>query len=579
MSENQHKELVNNIIKANNMYMQAWSDLLEKNKDSIEYNLAHMQKELNVIYNKVIADPLMLWQHTLELYQDYIALWKNSINSADNDVPHERSNVFRAEEWHSHPVYKFYKHLYRINSDWVLSLARKISETDSPKNAKRTEFFTKLIVDAMAPTNIPWINPRVVKETLETSGMNLIKGAANFLKDSNMVKDGYFGITITDFDKFTFGENIAATPGNVVYKNELIELINYSPAAKTVYEVPLLMVPAWINKYYIFDLSQERSFVHWLVEKGYNVFIISWINPTSKHAKVDFEDYMQDGILAALDYVKENLKVNKVNCLGYCLGGTLLAITAAFLAKQNNHSIKTASFLTTLLDFEDSGDIGLLIDDEAIGHIEDRMSEKGYLDGNAMAQTFNMLRANDMIWSYYVDNYFMGKTPKAFDILYWNSDPTRLPMKMHSYYLRNMYQNNLLIQPNKLKMLNVPIDLGLIKIPTYTLATSKDHIAPWGSVLKSHNAFRGKKQFVLADSGHVAGVINPPEQKKYCYWVNDNNVQDPAQWRVSAKKHNYSWWDHWHKWMKPAAGERIAVTKLPSLTALYKAPGAYVLTK
>jgi polyhydroxyalkanoate synthase len=372
------------------------------------------------------------------------------------------------------------------------------------------------------------------------------------------------------------GQNLAMTQGKVILQNDLMQLIQYQALTDKVHATPILIIPAWINKYYILDLQKTNSFVRWLVEKGYTVFMVSWVNPDISHNKKQFEDYMKEGALAAIAKVTEVTKEQQINLIGYCLGGTLLAATAAYLkAKQPKSSpIKTATFLTSLIDFCDVGDIGVFIDEVQISMLEKRMSEKGYLDGYEMAHTFSMIRANDMIWSFYINNYLLGKDPFPFDILYWNADSTRLPAKMHSFYLRNMYKDNLLVKPNKMKINGTGIDLGIIDLPVYILSTQDDHIAPWKSTYKATQIYKGKTRFVLSGSGHVAGVINHPDRNKYFYLINDEIPSSPEAWLNKAKEKQGSWWNDWDKWASSQSGQKVAARKIS--LALEDAPGSYV---
>ena len=395
--------------------------------------------------------------------------------------------------------------------------------------------------------------------------------------------DGQFRISMTDESSFEMGRNIAMTPGKVIYENDLMQLIQYTPIKEQVYSVPLLLVPAWINKYYIFDLTGERSFIHWLTQKGYTVFVVSWVNPDEKLGRKNFEDYLQEGPLTALDVIEDITGSDQTALIGYCLGGTLSSIALSYLKSiKEDHRIASVTYLTTLVDFADAGEISVFIDDSQLESLESRMSERGYLDASEMATTFNMLRANDLIWSFVINNYLLGKQPFPFDLLYWNSDSTRMPATMHAFYLRNMYQKNQLIKPNGLTLLDTPINLTKIKTPSYILATREDHIAPWMSAYVATQTYDGDVTFTLADSGHVAGVVNPPKKKKYCYWTNDALPPKAEDWFKTAEEHPGSWWDHWHSWQKALAGDKVKAKKRPG-NQRYKpiepAPGRYAKVK
>ena len=386
---------------------------------------------------------------------------------------------------------------------------------------------------------------------------------------------------MTDESHFTLGETIATTPGKVVFQNELMQLIQYAPSTETVFRRPLLVVPPWINKYYVLDLRPKNSFVRWAVSKGYTVFMISWINPDERQAEKTFEDYMLEGPLAALDAIEQATGERGVAAIGYCLGGTLTAATLAYLAAKGDKRIRSATFFASLVDFAEPGELGVFIDDAQIDSLEAMMAEKGYLDGRNMATTFSMLRANDLIWSFVVNNYLLGREPMPFDLLFWNSDSTRMPAAMHGYYLRKMYQENLLAQPDALSLAGVPIDLRRVDVPTYIVATREDHIAPWQSCFAACGLYRGQRRFVLGASGHIAGIINPPAGGKYGYWIGPvEESQDADAWLAAAERHEGSWWDDWHGWQRRRAGGKKVPARAPGAGALKPiedAPGSYVM--
>jgi polyhydroxyalkanoate synthase len=420
-----------------------------------------------------------------------------------------------------------------------------------------------------------------MRTMIETNGESVVSGLTMLLADLEK-GDGSFRISMTDENAFTLGKNIAATPGQVVYENDLMQLIQYAPATEKVYKTPLLLIPAWINKYYILDLTAERSFVKFLTERGYTVFVISWVNPDEKLGRKRFDDYLREGPLAALDVIESITKVKQTAIVGYCLGGTLTAILLSYLRAIGEESrVVSATYLTTLVDFAEAGEISVFIDDTQLESLEDRMSERGYLQASEMATTFNMLRANDLIWSFMVNNYLLGKHPFPFDLLYWNSDSTRMPATMHAFYLRNMYQQNNLIKPGGITLLDVPINLTKIKTPAYILATREDHIAPWTSAYVATQVYDGDVVFSLADSGHVAGVVNPPAKNKYCYWESANVPPKAEDWLKHAKQHPGSWWTHWDRWQAKRLGPKVAGRK-PGSTR-YKpiepAPGRYAKVK
>ena len=459
-------------------------------------------------------------------------------------------------------------------------MQRTVSDVEGvdSRTAKKIDFYTRQFVDAMAPSNFLMTNPEVIKATMDSNGENLVKGLKNMLEDLER-GEGTLRISMTDYDAFEVGKNLAITKGKVVFQNELMQLIQYSPTTEKVHKAPVLIIPAWINKFYILDLQPENSYVKWLVEHGYTVFMISWVNPDEKLGKKAFDDYLLEGPLAALDAIEKATGEKEITAIGYCLGGTLLSITLAYLAsKKQEKRIKSATFLTTMLDFSDAGELSVFIDEEQLKSLENKMESTGYLEGKDMAVTFNMLRANDLIWSFVVNNYLLGKDPFPFDLLYWNSDSTRMPAIMHSFYLRNMYQNNLLIKKGGIKLAGVPIDLSTVKTPAYFLSTREDHIAPWKSTYAGTKALGGPVRFVLAASGHIAGVVNAPHKKKYCHWVNDKNPATADAWINSSKEEAGSWWVNWNKWVHPFAGEMVKARKPGDgkLKPIADAPGSFV---
>jgi polyhydroxyalkanoate synthase len=387
---------------------------------------------------------------------------------------------------------------------------------------------------------------------------------------------------MTDPKAFRIGENVATTPGKVVYQTDLMQLVQYAPTTPTVARRPLLIIPPWINKFYILDLREKNSFIRWAVGQGHTVFVVSWVNPDKRHAEKDFADYMFEGPLAALDAIEKATGEREVNVIGYCLGGTLLGATLGYMAAKNDRRIVSATFFVALLDFSIPGELGVFIDEEQVANLERRMNERGYLEGTEMGGTFNLLRSNDLIWSFVVNNYLMGKEPFPFDLLYWNSDSTRMPAKMHSYYLRNMYMKNLLREPGGIALGGVPIDLSKAKVPAYFISTIEDHIAPWKSTYKGATALGGKVRFVLGGSGHIAGIVNPPGANKYCYWTNPKLADAPEKWQELAERHEGSWWTDWQAWIAALNGDEIVPARVPGeggLQAIEDAPGAYVAVR
>src|SRR4051794_1120394 len=419
-------------------------------------------------------------------------------------------------------------------------------------------------------------NPEVLRATIESRGENLLNGLKNLLDDLERGK-GHLHISMTEMTAFKIGENVAATPGKVVYQNDLIQLIQYAPTTETVKRRPLLIMPPWINKYYILDLRPRNSFIRWAVEQGHTVFVISWVNPDERLAKKNFEDYMREGPLAALDAIEQATGERTANVIGYCLGGTVLAATLAYMTAKRDNRVKSATFFVTMVDFKEAGELSVFIDEEQLHALEERMQKKGYLEARDMHTTFNMLRANDLIWSFVVNNYLLGKQPFPFDLLYWNADSTRMPAAMHSFYLRKMYQQNLLAQPGGITLGGVPIDLRKIKTPAFLLSTREDHIAPWRSTYAATHLYSGPIKFVLSASGHIAGVVSAPGGK--CgHWANDNLPPSPDEWFAGATPHLGSWWPVWDEWITQLDSGRVPAREPGGgkLTIIEDAPGSYV---
>jgi len=531
---------------------------------------------------QMMADPTRLMQAQMNLWQDYMRLWQSTTRRlmggpAEPVVePEAGDRRFKHEDWEENQIFDFIKQSYLLTARWMQSTVRDVEGLDD-KTAKKVDFYTRQFVDALAPSNFVMTNPEVLRATLESGGDNLVKGLENLLGDLERGK-GRLSIRMTDTEAFELGVNIAVTPGKVVYQNDLIQLIQYEPTTEQVYKRPLLIVPPWINKYYILDLREKNSFVRWAVEQGHTVFIVSWVNPDEKLAKKTFTDYLLEGPLAALDAIAQATGETEVNAIGYCLGGTLLACTLAYMAVNRDERIKSATFFTTMTDFTDAGELGVFIDEEQLTALEEKMSKTGYLEGADMATTFNMLRANDLIWSFVINNYLLGKDPFPFDLLYWNSDSTRMPAAMHSYYLRRMYQENDLVNHGAIELDGAPIDLRKVKVPSFILSTREDHIAPWKSTYAATQLFSGPVRFVLAASGHIAGVVNPPAAQKYSHWTNVKNPKSPESWFRSAKESPGSWWPEWAKWVAKFAGAKISA-RTPGngkLKVIEDAPGSYV---
>lgn len=526
-------------------------------------------------------DPARLLAASTAFWKDYTHLWQQSwqkmMGKEAAPVVTVKDKRFADDTWQQNAVFDFIKQSYALTAGWVQHVIRDTPGIDA-KSRNKIEFFTRQWLDAASPSNFWMTNPEALKQVIDTGGESLLRGFKNLLEDIER-GDGELKISMTNPTAFRLGENMASTPGQVIYRNEMMELIQYAPTTNMVGATPLLIIPPWINKYYILDLQEQNSFVRHAVENGHTVFMISWINPDASHAQKSFEDYMAQGPLAALDVIDKICGTNTTNIVGYCLGGTLLSATLAYLHHHGRQSrVNSATYLVTMVDFSEPGDLGVFIDDMQITALETHMFQRGYLEASAMATTFNLLRANDLIWSFVVNNYLLGREPMPFDLLYWNADATRMPATMHSYYLRQMYLNNRLCKPNALKMLNTPIDLTQIETPSYILATRDDHIAPWRSAYACTQIYKGPTTFVLAGSGHIAGVINAPAANKYGYWTNSIKPISPDSWLESASEHKGSWWLHWDSWLKQFSGHQVPARQPGSrdYQPLEAAPGSYV---
>ena len=531
---------------------------------------------------RLMANPGKLFEAQLGFWQDYMTLWQNTAKRMMGMAPEpvidapEGDRRFKDEAWRDNEVFDFIRQSYLLSARYIQDVVKETEGLD-PKTAQKVDFYARQFIDAMSPSNFVLTNPEVLRRTAETGGENLLKGLSNLLGDLERGK-GKLRIKMTDMEAFELGRNIAVTPGKVIYQNDLMQLIQYQPTTETVLKRPLLIGPPWINKFYILDLRAKNSLVRWAVAQGHTVFVISWVNPDAALAEKGFEDYMTEGYLAALDAIEQATGEREINAIGYCLGGTLLGSTLAYMAARKDKRIASATFFVTMLDFEEAGELGVFIDEEQLKSLEDKMNRRGYLEGSEMATTFNMLRANDLIWSFVVNNYLLGNDPFPFDLLYWTADSTRMPARMHSFYLRKMYQENRLKDPGGISLGGVPIDLRAIKVPAYFLSTREDHIAPWKSTYRGTRLLGGKNRFVLAASGHIAGVVNPPEGGKYSHWINPELPADPEAWLAGATEIAGSWWPDWHRWVSALAPEKVPA-RVPGdgkLAPIEDAPGSYV---
>ncbi|MDR3424015.1 MAG: class I poly(R)-hydroxyalkanoic acid synthase [Alphaproteobacteria bacterium] len=534
--------------------------------------------------SRILSDPMGYAHSQMALWQHYADLSRLSclrlmgLPFAPVAEAPAGDKRFKAPDWQRNWMFDVLKQAYLSTTDEANKLIHQETAHVDGKAAKKIDFYMRLLLDAVSPNNFWLTNPEVLRATWDSKGENLIKGLENLLRDMER-GHGMLRISMSDSSAFQPGRNIAITPGKVVYQNDLMQLIQYAPSTSTVKRTPFLIIPPWINKYYILDLREKNSFIRYLVSQGHTVFCISWVNATKDHASVQFDDYMEKGALSALTEIKRLTGEDEANVLGYCIGGTLLASTQAYLAtapeaRVGLPKIASSTYLVTMVDFAQVGDMSVFIDEEQIGAIEKRMKLQGFMDAGSMMLTFSLLRDNDLVWPFVINNYLLGREPTAFDILYWNADGTNLPAAMQSYYLRNMYLYNKLIQPNALKMKNMPIDLSKITTPSFLLAAHEDHIAPWKSTYAATQIYKGPVTFVLAGSGHIAGVVNHPDANKYNYWTNAKCPANPDEWFEKATPHQGSWWPEWIKWLEQYAGGDIAPRQVTE--GIEDAPGSYV---
>jgi polyhydroxyalkanoate synthase subunit PhaC len=528
-----------------------------------------------------LSQPGTVLKAQSDLWQSYVELWNSSLRQmmgmgGDTGVlPHPKDNRFKSPEWTENQFFDFMKQSYLITSDWAERLVDEAEGLD-PDTRHKARFYTKQIVNAIAPSNWVFTNPELLRETFASDGENLVRGM-QFLAEDIRKGSGRLKIRQTDPTKFEVGKNLAITPGKVIYQNALMQLIQYEPTTEQVLERPLLIVPPWINKYYILDLNPEKSFIKWAVDQGHTVFVISWVNPDERLAEKSFENYMREGVFDALSAVETATGETSVNAIGYCVGGTLLAATLAYMAATGDNRIETATFFTTQVDFKHAGDLRVFSDEDQIRAIEREMAQRGYLDSSKMATVFNLLRSNDLIWPYIVNVYMKGKEPLPFDLLYWNSDSTRMPAANHSFYLRHCYLQNDLSE-GRLEFGGTKLDLSKVTIPLYHLAAREDHIAPPRSVFIGSRCFGGPVKFVLAGSGHIAGVVNPPAKGRYQHWTDGPPDGSLEQWLETATEHPGSWWPDWQAWIEAQSSKCVPARPVggAKLKPLEDAPGSYV---
>lgn len=533
--------------------------------------------DLEVDTSKIVSEQIHFMEQQMQLWQD---MAKSFLGDQSSPLIHEdkTDRRFKDKEWNDNPAFSYLKQMYLLQSKTLENMLDAITFPDQ-KSESQAKFFTRQYINSISPTNYVMTNPEVCREVVRTEGKNLVKGAENFLRDLEQSPLEALKVTQTNVDAFELGKDLAVTPGKVIFQNDLIQLIHYAPETEETFSTPLLFVPPIINKYYVLDLDEKKSMVRWLVANGYPVFMISWVNPGSELSEKDFSCYMKEGPLAAIEVVKKVTRARKVNMVGFCIGGTLLASSAAYLSSKGDQSINSLTFLTTLLDFKEQGEIGNYLSEYSLPLIEEAADIKGYFDGRILSMSFSMLRENNLFWSYFINNYLKGEDPAAFDILYWNSDSTNLASACFKEYLRATYWENKLKVPGELVLDGVPIDLSQVDVPCYFLAAVADHIVLWQGAYESAKLMSGESKFVLGGSGHIAGVINPPEQGKYPYWSNDEWPDSADEWQKGAKQVDSSWWLDWESWLQGKSGKMkkaVVPGKSKSYPPLEDAPGSYV---
>jgi polyhydroxyalkanoate synthase subunit PhaC len=579
-------EFARNMVRLFDQGTKVASSLAERNASSgkspysVASEVGEAAKTFGSVAQAMVSNPGKLAAAQSELFSSYANLWGRSVRKFLGEEvepvaePEPGDNRFSDPGWSDNQYFDFWKQAYLITSRWAEDVTQNTQGVDD-KTRRKAMFYLEQVLSAMSPSNNPFTNPEVVRTTLATNAENLVQGMALLAEDIGKSKE-LLRVRQTDLSAFEVGRDLAITPGKVIFQNELIQLIQYEPTTEEVSKTPLIIAPPWINKYYILDLKPEKSLVKFAVDQGFTVFMISWVNPDATLAQKTFEDYMQEGILKAVEVVNRQLGLHHVNLMGYCVGGTLLASTLAYCAAKGDDRIATATFLTAQVDFAEAGDLLMFIDDAQLKSLEEMMAERGYLDGSRMAAVFNMLRPRDLIWPYVVNNYLLGKKPFPFDLLFWNADSTRMPAANHAFYLREFYHENRLSK-GEMELGGVKLDLSKITIPIYELFTREDHIAPAASVYRGSQLFGGDVRLVMAGSGHIAGVVNPPAKKKYQYWTGAPADTFEA-WVESAKETPGSWWPDWAAWLQKLSGEKVPARDPASglFPPIEDAPGSYV---
>lgn len=545
----------------------------------------HVAPALTDVMGRLASQPDRMVRAQADLFQRYLELWQSAARRAGGETvapvvtPEKGDKRFNDPDWADNPVFDVIKQSYLLTSNWLNSLVSEVQDVD-PIAKRRVEFFMKMLTDAFSPSNFLASNPAALREAMQTQGASLLKGMENFADDLTR-GGGQLAISQTDYQMFKIGENVATAPGKVVFQNDVLQLLQFDPTTDQVHEIPLLIFPPWINKFYILDLRPENSMIRWLADQGFTVFVASWVNPDVEMAAKTFEDYMVDGIYAATEAAMAQAGVDRVNTVGYCIGGTLLSSTLAHMAAKGDERIASATFFAAQQDFAEAGDLLLFTNEDWLSDLEQKMDAAGgVLSGQAMAETFNSLRANDLIWSFFVNNYLMGKEPKPFDLLFWNSDQTRMPKALHLFYLRKFYGENALSKGD-LVLDNIKLDLGAVKTPIYVQSSKEDHIAPARSVYRGARLFGGPVTFTLAGSGHIAGVINAPVANKYQHWTNSDLPASVEQWMEGAVETAGSWWPHWATWLRDKSGGLVPARDPANgkFKPIEDAPGSYVKVK
>ncbi|MCA1771381.1 MAG: class I poly(R)-hydroxyalkanoic acid synthase [Halomonas sp.] len=550
-----------------------------------------MRESFEAGAQSLMQNPTLLWQTQSRLLQDQWLLWQQGMRAMAGEevaplvMPEKGDRRFKDDAWTQEPHFMAIMQQYLLFSQMVDELVDSLSGMDET-HKRNLAFYARQVVNAMSPTNFVSTNPEVMRRTLETKGQNLVEGLERLREDLANSAEG-INVCMTDRSAFGVGENIAVTPGAVVYENELMQLIQYTPTTEKTYKTPLLVVPPWINKFYVLDLREDNSMMKWLVDQGHSVFLISWRNPGPEQHDITWADYMQLGPISAMEAIEKACGEKSVNLLSYCVGGTLTASTVAYLTStRRGRKVKSVTYMATLQDFRDPGDIGVFLNERAVEGIEESMQLKGYLDGRSMAYTFNLLRENDLFWSFYINNYLKGETPAAFDLLYWNTDGTNLPAGTHAWYLRHMYLQNKLVEPGGIELDGVKIDLRKISAPSYFVSAKEDHIAKWNSSYYGALLPKGPSTFVLGGSGHIAGIVNPPHKQKYGHWTNDQLPESHDAWFEGATFNEGSWWPHWQAWITKNGyadpdPKKMVAARQPGdgeLSVIEPAPGRYVKT-